>query len=121
MLPQRFPGTLMPKLTKRFIDSIRPVPNGADLFVWDSELRGFAIRMKPSGTASFLVQYRTGQGKTRRYAFGKIGTLTPEEARARARRLLAEVEAGNDPSAQRHEAREALSVDFQLELTRCFH
>ncbi len=79
----------MPKLTKRFIDALRPDPNGADLFAWDSELRGFAIRMKPSGNASFLVQYRTANRKTRRYAFGKVGTLTPEEARAKARRLLA--------------------------------
>ncbi len=100
----------MPKLTKRLIDALRPDPNGGDLFVWDSELHGFATRMKPSGSASFLVQYRTEQGKTRRFAFGKVGTLTPDEARAKARRLLAEVEAGNDPSAQRHEARDALSV-----------
>jgi integrase len=100
----------MPKLSKRYIDTLRPKPNRTDLFVWDSELRGFGVRMKPSGSASFLVQYRTGQGRTRRFAFGKVGTLTPEQARAKARRLLAEVEEGNDPSAQRHEAREALTV-----------
>jgi hypothetical protein len=62
----------MPKLTKRYIDSLRPNSNSADLFAWDSELRGFGVRMKPSGNASFLVQYRTGQRKTRRYAFGKV-------------------------------------------------
>jgi len=100
----------MPKLTKRFIDTLQPDIGGGDVFAWDSELRGFGIRVKPSGSASFLVQYRTGQGKTRRYAFGKVGTLTPEEARTKARRLLAEVEEGSDPSAQRHETREALSV-----------
>jgi integrase len=72
-----------------------------------TRLRG---RVKPSGSASFLVQYRTGQRKTRRYAFGKVGTLTPEEARAKARRMLAEVEEGGDPSAQRREARKAITV-----------
>lgn len=75
-------GRTMPKLTKRFLDALRPKPDG-DLFVWDSELKGFGARMKPSGTASFLVQYRTPQGRTRRYSFAKIGTLTPDEARAR--------------------------------------
>jgi len=99
----------MPKLTKRFLDTLKPQA-GRDLFVWDSELRGFGLRMKPSGVASFLVQYRTPQGRTRRLAFSKVGTLTPDEARATARRLLAEVEAGGDPSAKRHEAREALTV-----------
>jgi hypothetical protein len=68
--PPRFPklgggSRTMPKLTKRFLDALRPKPDG-DLFVWDSELKGFGARMKPSGTASFVVQYRTPQGRTRR-------------------------------------------------------
>jgi hypothetical protein len=73
-------------------------------------LKGFGLRMKPSGTASYLVQYRTPQGQTRRYAFSRVGTIAPEEARAKARRLLASVAAGSDPSALRHEARKALTV-----------
>jgi integrase len=100
---------IMPKLTKRCIDALRPLP-GHDLFIWDSELHGFGVRMKPSGSASFLVQYRTPQGRTRRYAFAKAGTLTPDEARAKARRLLAEAQDGGDPSIERHKARKALTV-----------
>jgi integrase len=111
----------MAKLTKRFLDTLKPHAE-RDLFVWDSELRGFGLRMKPSGAASFLVQYRTLQGRTRRLAFARAGTLTPDEARAKAKRLLAETEAGGDPSAQRHEAREALTVaelcDRYLEAAR---
>jgi Arm DNA-binding domain len=99
----------MPKLTKRIIAALQSKPDGTDLFAWDSELRGFGVRMKPSGSASFLVQYRTAQGQTRRYAFAKVGTLTPDEARTQAKRLLAEAETGSDPSAQRHEARQALT------------
>jgi hypothetical protein len=56
--------------------------------------------MKPAGSASFLVQYRTPQGRTRRYAFAKSGTLTPDEARAKTR-LLAEAGDGGDPSVGR--------------------
>ena len=78
----------MPKLTKRFLDALRPGPDGSDLFAWDSELRGFGVRMKPSGSTAYLVQYRTAQGRTRRYAFAKVGTLTPDEARTKAKRLL---------------------------------
>jgi integrase len=111
----------MAKLTKRFLDTLKPHAD-RDLFVWDSELRGFGLRMKPSGAASFLVQYRTPQGRTRRLAFARAGTLTPDEARTKAKRLLAETEAGGDPSAQRHEAREALTVaelcDRYLEAAR---
>jgi integrase len=99
----------MPKLTKRVIDALRPTP-GADLFAWDNELRGFGVRMKPSGRASYLVQYRTAQGRTRRYAFATVGTVTPHQARQLARAHLSEVEQGRDPSAERHQRREALTV-----------
>jgi integrase len=119
MLPQASAASIdkvkMPKLTKRVIDGLRPIP-GSDLFAWDSELRGFGIRMKPSGSASFLVQYRTAQGNTRRLAFARLGTITPDQARTRARRLLMEVEDGGDPSAGRHDARAALTVAQLCEL-----
>lgn len=97
------------KLTKRVIDALQPDPD-RDVWIWDPELRGFGVRMKPSGAASWLVQYRTPQGATRRFAFARVGTITPDEARAKARRLLAEVHDGGDPSAKRHEARSALTV-----------
>jgi integrase len=111
----------MARLTKRLIDALAPRGDG-DLFVWDGELKGFGVRMKPSGAASFLVQYRTRHSRTRRLAFAKVKTLTPEEARTKARRLLAEAQDGGDPSAQRHESREALTVaqlcDRYLEAAR---
>ncbi len=100
----------MARLTKRLLDALKPRAE-TDLFVWDGELKGFGVRMKPSGAASFLVQYRTPQGQTRRFAFAKVGTLTPEEARTKARRLLAEAQGGGDPSAQRREDRKALTVE----------
>jgi hypothetical protein len=49
----------MPKITKRLIDTLRPDPNGAEVFRWDSELRGFGVRIMPSGVASYHIQYRT--------------------------------------------------------------
>lgn len=112
----------MPKLTKRVIDSLQPDQTGRDLFTWDSELKGFGVRMKPTGAASFLIQYRTPQGATRRLAFDKVGVPTPEQARDKARKLLAEVSNGADPSANRHANREALTVaelcDQYLEAAR---
>ncbi|HEY8032696.1 MAG TPA: tyrosine-type recombinase/integrase [Methylocella sp.] len=100
----------MAKLTKRVVDALKPDP-ARDIFVWDEALKGFGLRMKPSGAASYIVQYRTRQGQTRRLAFAKVGTLAPEEARTEARLLLAEAQKGSDPSAQRHAEREALTVE----------
>ena len=73
----------MPKITKRLIDTLRPDANGAEVFRWDSELRGFGVRIMPSGVASYHIQYRTPEGRTRRMAIGRVGTLTPDEARTR--------------------------------------
>lgn len=100
----------MSKITKRLVDDLKPDPDGKDRFLWDSELTGFGIRIKPSGAASYLIQYRTAHGQTRRLAFAKVGTLTPEEARATARDKLGEAAKGADPSAERKAARKAITV-----------
>jgi integrase len=112
----------MPKLTKRVIDAIRPDAKGRDVFVWDAgdgSLKGFGVRMKPSGTASYLVQYRTKEGRTRRLVLGKLGVLTPDEARTKAADRLKEVALGGDPSADRHRARDALNVNELADLYLC--
>jgi integrase len=103
----------MVKLTKRTVDSIRPDPAGTDVFVWDTgdgAIKGFGVRMKPSGAASYLVQYRTREGRTRRLVLGRVSVLTPAEARVQAGGKLKEVSLGGDPSADRHLARAALTV-----------
>lgn len=100
----------MPKITKRVVDALPAKGSGQDRFVWDSELRGFGIRIKPSGAKTFLIQYRNVHGQTRRMVIGRVGTLTPEEARTLARDALAGVAKGADPSAERHAARKAMKV-----------
>jgi integrase len=109
----------MPRLTKRVVDAIRPDATGRDVFVWDNgdgALKGFGVRMKPSGVASYLVQYRTKEGRTRRLVLGKLGVLTPDQARAQAADRLKEAALGGDPSADRHRAREALTVSELADL-----
>src|SRR5262245_32546019 len=100
----------MPKITKRVVDILQPNQSGRDVFCWDSELRGFGIRLKPSGAGAFITQCRSKDGRTRRMVLGKVGTLTPDEARGLARDHLASVAKGSDPSHERHERRAALTV-----------
>ena len=108
----------MSKITKRVVDALR-ADSERDVFAWDGELKGFGIRVKPSGVKSFLIQYRNGEGRTRRLVLGQYGALTPDNARNIARQKLAAVAEGDDPSETRHVARAGITVaevcDWYLE------
>jgi len=98
----------MPKITKRLVDSLRPDPE-RDVWAWDDEIKGFGVRVKPSGHKGYLVQYRA-QGRTRRYTLGAHGKLTPEQARKLAQKKLGEVAEGGDPAEERRRGRQALTL-----------
>lgn len=97
------------KLTVRSIAALTPAPE-KDTYVWDDDLAGFGLRVKPSGVKSFMLQYRNANGISRRITLGKLGTFTPDQARKLAKEKLAEVAKGNDPAAERSEARKAMTV-----------
>lgn len=99
----------MVKLTKRVIEALSAQPE-QDVFIWDEEMRGFGLRVKPSGVKSFFIQYRNKEGRTRRLVLGRYGTLTPDQARDMAQQKLAAAARGEDPSAERHAARAGLTI-----------
>lgn len=99
------------KLTKRFVESIAaPEAGDADVVIWDSELPGFGLRVKPSRVRSYMLQYRNAAGRSRRVTIGRHGVLTAEEARQHARGLLADAKRGTDPAAARETARRSSTV-----------
>lgn len=108
----------MKKITVRRVDALKPSKD-RDVFLWDGELRGFGIRLKPSGLKSYLIQYRNADGATRRLVLGHHGVMTAKRARDLARAKLVEVSEGLDPSATRHMSREGWTVtqicDWYLE------
>jgi len=99
----------MPKLTKRVVDSLQPDPD-REVFAWDSELRGFGVRIMPTGVGSYILKYRNQEGRQRKLMIGRLSALKPEEARSLARQRLAEVARGADPSAERQQARKSATV-----------
>ncbi|OJX04769.1 MAG: hypothetical protein BGO76_07040 [Caedibacter sp. 38-128] len=85
------------KLTKRVIESINPHKEN-EILIWDRELRGFGIRVYPTGRKTYFVQYRNQFNRTRRKKIGVHGIITPEQAREQAKALLGDVAKGKDPS-----------------------
>src|SRR5258708_2938283 len=100
----------MPKLTQKAVKAARP-RLGRDVTTWDSTLRGFGLRVWPSGLKVFVIQYRNPQGRLRRLTVGELGRLTLDEARHEARLLLGEVEKGGDPLQNRQKIRQGETVE----------
>jgi integrase len=101
----------VPKITKQIVDALKA--NGEDQVLWDEgdgALKGFGVRMFPSGIASYLIQYRNAAGVSRRLTLGRVGVLTPDKARKLARAKLAEVASGADPAEAKAEARQEIKV-----------
>jgi integrase len=101
---------MLAKITKRSIDALKP--GGTDRFLWDTELKGFGLKVTPNGNKVYILQYRKG-GRvrvdgagttnrwhpTKRVTIGRHGPLTPEQAREKARGLSGAVTSGGDPAA----------------------
>lgn len=104
------------KITKRIVDALKapkPSRDGVKVrehFVWDRELRGFGVQVMPSGLKSFVIQYRTPEGRNRRAVIGRYGLMTVEEARKLAHEKLVAVSKGVDPVAEEAKAAGLLTV-----------
>ena len=101
------------KLTKRTVDAL--AAEGAELWVWDSEIKGFGLRAHPNGRKVYLVEYRANGGgrgaPKRRFTIGLHGSpWTPDSARAEAKRVLALVGQGKDPAAEKQAGKKAETV-----------
>ena len=64
----------------------------------------------PSGLKSFVIQYRTPEGRPRRVVIGRYGLMTVEEARIIAHEKLVAVSKGLDPVAEEAKAAGLLTV-----------
>lgn len=100
----------MPKLSKRVVDALHASGEKTGTLHWDSELKGFAVRVMPSGRKTFVVKYRARSGRQRWLKLGAYGPLTVERARELAKIELSKVVEGQDPAADRNEHRQAVTV-----------
>lgn len=89
------------KLTKTNIDRVaRRGLSERDVLYWDTETRGFGLRVNPTGRATFVAQGRIrGSSKEARLTIGTYGAWTVVDARRRAEEYKHQFEDGKDPRA----------------------
>ena len=90
------------RLSKRVVD--QAISGLKPSFVWDNELRGFGLRVEPTGTKSFVLRYRLRHlgptGPKRFVTIGRYGHVTVDQAREQAKAVLGAVSLGRDPAAE---------------------
>src|SRR5215831_13363094 len=102
------------KLTRDVVAAL--TPGAKDGLYWDSELKGFGVRIATSGRKTWLCQYRVGgrAGQQRRVSLGETTIVSADAARRAAKELLAQARLGVDTvgkrRAEQERSRETLSV-----------
>lgn len=105
-------------ITKRIIDAADASSKRYE--IWDSQVSGFGVRIGLTGIKTFVVRYRAeggGRNAPKRYVtVGRYGALTVEQARKKAKEVLASVTVGNDPASERNAKRLELKVSGLIDL-----
>ncbi|WP_235091263.1 tyrosine-type recombinase/integrase [Sphingomonas lutea] len=107
------------KISKTEVDAAKP--GLADAFLWDTELKGFGLKITPAGSKVYIYQYRVAEPKkaartaAKRYTIGKHGDpFTPAMAREKAKELAGKVAAGVDPREEEIEKAAAKRKAIEL-------
>src|SRR5438132_2813223 len=96
------------RISKRTVDAL--TSTRSNVLLWDAQLPRFGLKVTLAGAKVYVVQYRVGR-RLRRYTIGRHGApWTPDTARKEALRLLALVEAGNDPVETKQSRRTASTI-----------
>ncbi len=92
----------MPKITKQLIDSTNPTTD-KDIWIWDTEVQGFGVRVRSGGRKTYMVRYRTKDAARlqRKMVLCRCSDAPPDKARGMAREVFTAVARGEDPVAAR--------------------
>jgi integrase len=78
--------------------------------LWDTEVRGFGLRVLRSGSKAWVVAYRNADGVQRTMTVGSFPDWSAKAAREQAAAVKRDVDAGHDPLQARRERRAAPTV-----------
>ena len=99
-------ASIKKKLTSRNVGLIiKKKPPEKPEEVWDTEIRGFLLRIQPSGSMTYYLAYRNTEGRKRRYKIGNTSNINPTRAKAIAKDKAADVTKGVDIAEEKKQER----------------
>lgn len=107
------------KLTDHLVRKALPPARGQTM-LWDTDVKGFALRVTAGGSKAFVLDYRAA-GRQRRVTIGSYPDWALEAARKAAKAMKREVDAGHDPMGTRHSERAAPLMQDLWERYRLEH
>ena len=94
----------MARITKRAVDAL--TAREREYMLWDRDIKGFGVRVHPSGRKVYVVKYRH-HGRVLKKTIGPHGAIPPAAARARAAEIITAARTGKDLAGRDLRAREA--------------
>lgn len=111
------------RLKKSIVDDAPLPPKGARSMIWDTDVKGFGVRITAAGTRTYILRYRMGGrgSPIRTLTIGQHGSpWTTDQARKRAADLLLQVRSGIDVVAERHAEKDRTQADAASREERLF-
>jgi len=93
--------------TKKALD--RLVSDETRLYVYDTQVRGLALAVDPTGRKTFML-YRKVQGRPQRVKIGAFPDMSIEGARAQASGMNAIIAQGGNPAQERRSVRAEMTL-----------
>jgi integrase len=97
------------KLTDKIVKGLR-APQTGNRITYDSDVKGFGVRVTAAGSRAFVLGYRTRVGRERRYTIGAFPDWGTNAARGEAKALKQRIDRGEDPMAEIEAGRDAKTV-----------
>jgi integrase len=97
----------MIKVSKRIVEALEVQDRDVDHF--DEDLKGFGVRVRPSGRKTYFVMMRH-KCVMRRFTIGSHGAVTAEAARLKAKQIISDLAIDKNPTAEQDAVRNSVTV-----------
>jgi integrase len=97
----------MIKISKRIVEALEVQDRDIDHF--DDDLKGFGVRVRPSGRKTYFVMMRH-KCVMRRFTIGSHGAVTAEAARLKAKQIISDLAIDKNPTAEQEAVRNSVTV-----------